>query len=94
MTTRVFVYEHLTSGAFATLPEAESLAREGRAMLAAVLADLSRCDGVEVVTLGGEDPKTNLIYAKSSEGSGEVFTLLKDRYKGIRDTLTVFKKLN
>ena len=55
MTLRVFVYEHLTSGAFAGL--SESLAREGRAMLVAVLADLRRCDGVEVVTLeGGPNP--------------------------------------
>lgn len=43
--------------------------------------------------LGAEDPKSNLIYAKSSEAGGEVFTLLKDRYRVIRDTLMVFKKL-
>ena len=50
MTIRVFVYEYLTSGAIASLPGAESLAREGRAMLAAVLEDLRRCEGVEVVS--------------------------------------------
>ncbi len=52
-------------------------------------------EGGKTITLmlGGEDPKSNLIYAKSSEAGGEIFTLLKDRYKGLRDTLTVFKKL-
>jgi predicted ATP-grasp superfamily ATP-dependent carboligase len=48
MPIRVFVYEYLTSGAVSGLPD--SLAREGRAMLAAVVADLRRCEGVEVVS--------------------------------------------
>src|SRR5665213_2261906 len=51
MTIRVFVYEYLTSGAVAGLPE--SLAREGRAMLAAVLADLGKCQEVSIVTVEG-----------------------------------------
>jgi len=48
---RVFVYEHLSSGALAGQPGVESLRREGFAMLAAVLADLSRCLDVRPVTV-------------------------------------------
>ena len=55
MTIRVFVYEYLTAGAFAHLPGAESLAREGRAMLGAVLADLEACPNVGVVTVEGAE---------------------------------------
>ena len=46
---RILVSEYLSTGALAGRPGAESLAREGLAMLAAVLADLSACRGVEVV---------------------------------------------
>ncbi len=45
---RIFVYEYLSTGAMADQPEAASLAREGRAMLDAVLADLADCPGVTV----------------------------------------------
>ena len=55
MTIRVFVYEYLTSGALAGLPEAESLAREGRAMFAAAVADLEGCKGVVVCTSEGAE---------------------------------------
>jgi predicted ATP-grasp superfamily ATP-dependent carboligase len=48
---RVLVHEYLSTGALAGRPGADSLAREGLAMLGAVLADLSACRGVEVVTL-------------------------------------------
>lgn len=52
---RVFVYEYLSAGQ----PGAESLRREGRAMLTAALADLSACRGVEAVAMpaapGGEE---------------------------------------
>ncbi len=48
---RVFVYEHLCSGALAGQSGADSLRREGLAMLAAVLADLANCPGVRPVTL-------------------------------------------
>jgi hypothetical protein len=47
---RVFVYEYLSTGAMAGQPGAESLTREGRAMLAAAVADLAAC-GVDVVTM-------------------------------------------
>jgi predicted ATP-grasp superfamily ATP-dependent carboligase len=52
---RVFVYEHLCSGALAGQSGAESLRREGLAMLQAVLADLARCPGVLPCTLVEED---------------------------------------
>jgi tyramine---L-glutamate ligase len=52
---RVFVYEYLSTGAMAGQPGAESLAREGRAMLAAVVADLTACPGVDVVTMPPAD---------------------------------------
>lgn len=55
MTIHVFVYEHLCAGALAGLPEAESLAREGRAMLAAVLADLEACHDVAIVKVDGRE---------------------------------------
>src|ERR1700722_2292046 len=45
---RVFVYEHLCSGAGAPVP---SLRREGWAMLAAVLADLAALPDVHPITL-------------------------------------------
>jgi predicted ATP-grasp superfamily ATP-dependent carboligase len=48
---RVFVYEHLCSGAFAGQPGADSLRREGLAMLSAVLSDLALCPGVQPLTL-------------------------------------------
>jgi predicted ATP-grasp superfamily ATP-dependent carboligase len=48
---RVFVYEHLSSGALAGQSGASSLRREGLAMLQAVLADLARCPGVLPLTL-------------------------------------------
>jgi predicted ATP-grasp superfamily ATP-dependent carboligase len=48
---RIFVYEHLSSGALAGQPGVESLRREGLAMLAAVLADLSRCPDVRPIAL-------------------------------------------
>jgi predicted ATP-grasp superfamily ATP-dependent carboligase len=48
---RVFVYEHLSSGALAGQPGAESLRREGWAMLSTVLADLARCPDVQPLTL-------------------------------------------
>ncbi len=48
---RIFVYEHLSSGALAGQPGVESLRREGFAMLAAVLADLSRCPDIRPVAL-------------------------------------------
>lgn len=47
----VFVYEFLSTGAMAGQPGAESLAREGRAMLTAAVADLAACPGVDVVTM-------------------------------------------
>ena len=43
---RILVYEHVSAGGVAGLPP--SVAREGRAMLEAVLADLAAIDGVEV----------------------------------------------
>lgn len=48
---RILVYEYLSTGALTGQPGAESLAREGLAMLGAVLADLAACTGVEVTTL-------------------------------------------
>jgi hypothetical protein len=45
---RIFVYEHLCAG---TNLGAASLAVEGLAMLGAVLADLTACNDVEVVTM-------------------------------------------
>src|SRR5688572_7603614 len=45
---RVLAYEYLSTGA---MPGAASLAREGLAMLSAVVADLAACAGVEVVTM-------------------------------------------
>jgi predicted ATP-grasp superfamily ATP-dependent carboligase len=48
---RVFVYEHLCSGALAGQSGAGSLRREGLAMLEAALIDLARCPGVVVCTL-------------------------------------------
>jgi predicted ATP-grasp superfamily ATP-dependent carboligase len=47
---RVFVYEYLSSGALAGRPVAESLHREGWAMLAAVLQDCARCPDVDTIT--------------------------------------------
>ncbi len=47
---RIFVYEHVTGGGFAGGPLPASLAREGAAMLRAVLADLAAVGGVSVVT--------------------------------------------
>lgn len=44
------------------------------------------------LVLGPEDTKKNVVYAKSSERGGETFTLLKDRFRGIRDSATVFMK--
>jgi predicted ATP-grasp superfamily ATP-dependent carboligase len=43
---RILAYEHVSAGGVAGLPP--SVAREGRAMLEAVLADLAAIDGVEV----------------------------------------------
>jgi predicted ATP-grasp superfamily ATP-dependent carboligase len=48
---RVFVYEHLSSGALAGQHGADSLRREGLAMLTAVLVDLEHCSGVQPVAL-------------------------------------------
>jgi len=48
---RIFVYEYLCSGILANQPAAASLHREGLAMLAAVSGDLSRCPGIELLTL-------------------------------------------
>ena len=53
MTIRVFVYEYLTSGTHERL--SESLAREGRAMLEAVLVDLQACSDVSVVLSEGAE---------------------------------------
>lgn len=56
----VFVYESLTSGPledrFASAPSAQSLAREGAAMLRAIVADFARCENCEVAFLlaGGD----------------------------------------
>jgi predicted ATP-grasp superfamily ATP-dependent carboligase len=47
----IFVYEHMNSGVYAGAAGAESLHKEGRAMLTAVLEDFQRCAGVETVTL-------------------------------------------
>lgn len=47
---RVFATEYLTSGAWPDAAAHPSLMREGRAMISAVLADLSRLDGVRPVT--------------------------------------------
>ena len=65
MTTRVFVYEHLTSGGFVGLPE--SLAREGRAMLAAVLADFEACPDVASVTVERADEWSFRAAARQSD---------------------------
>lgn len=51
MTMRVLVSEYLSTGALDGQPGAASLAVEGLTMLAAVLADLSACPGVEVHTV-------------------------------------------
>jgi hypothetical protein len=48
---RVFVYEHMCSGALAGHGGADSLHAEGKAMLLAALQDFSLCPGVETVTL-------------------------------------------
>ena len=47
---QVFLSELITSGAWADRPLAGSLASEGQAMLLALAEDLSRLDGVRVVT--------------------------------------------
>lgn len=46
---KLFVYEHVTGGGLAEAPLPSSLAREGAAMLRAVLADLAAVSGVSVV---------------------------------------------
>lgn len=48
---RILVFEYLSTGACAEHPSARELADEGLAMLTAVVADLTRCPGVEVVTM-------------------------------------------
>jgi tyramine---L-glutamate ligase len=54
---RLFVYEHLCA---VPGPAPPSLRAEGRAMLAAVLADFAAVPGVEVVTLLAADPSPPL----------------------------------
>jgi predicted ATP-grasp superfamily ATP-dependent carboligase len=67
---RIFVYEY-TSARAASTP-GDSLAVEGRAMLAAVLGDFGRIPGVETVTLpGGDEPEAFRELARTS-----VYTLL------------------
>jgi predicted ATP-grasp superfamily ATP-dependent carboligase len=55
---RVFVYEHMNSGAVPVGSAAASLHAEGWAMLSAVLRDLRRCPGVDTVTLLGPRQST------------------------------------
>src|SRR5437870_3377433 len=52
---RILVHEYLSTAALDGEAGADSLAREGLAMLTAVLADLSACKGVEAVTLVAPD---------------------------------------
>jgi predicted ATP-grasp superfamily ATP-dependent carboligase len=47
----LFLYEYLCGGALTGVPGAESLRREGRAMLAALLADFAACPDLRVTTL-------------------------------------------
>ncbi len=47
---RIFVYEHICGGGLASTSLPPSLREEGEAMLRAILEDLSRLPGVEVVT--------------------------------------------
>jgi predicted ATP-grasp superfamily ATP-dependent carboligase len=49
---RVLVYEYLSAGQ----PGAESLRREGRAMLTAALADLSACRGIDAAAMPAAAP--------------------------------------
>ena len=48
---QIFVYEHVTGGGLASQPLPDSLAQEGGAMLRALLEDLLRVPGVNVVTM-------------------------------------------
>lgn len=64
---RIFVYEYLSTGAMAGQPGAESLAREGWAMLAAAVADLAACDGVDVVTMPPGDDEA--VFRRLARGS-------------------------
>jgi predicted ATP-grasp superfamily ATP-dependent carboligase len=48
---KIFVYEHMNGGALAGIADGSSLRSEGRAMLAAVLADLQSCPGAETLAL-------------------------------------------
>ncbi len=57
---RVFVYEYLCGGGFATL-SGLSLPSEGAAMLSAVLKDFARCPGVQISTL--LDPRRVIVDA-------------------------------
>jgi len=48
---KLFIYEHITSGALSTQPLPDSLANEGNAMLAAVLHDCAALDYLTLSTL-------------------------------------------
>lgn len=47
----IFVYEHLTSGAYSDLPIDSSLVVEGRAMVDAIIADFASLPNVSVITM-------------------------------------------
>lgn len=48
---KLFVYEHLTSGALAGQPLPESLVQEGREMLSAIVQDCLELTHIEIITL-------------------------------------------
>ena len=54
-TLRIFVYEHITGGGLVDAPLPSSLAREGDLMLLALVDDLTKLPGVEVVVT--RDPR-------------------------------------
>lgn len=77
---RIFVWEYLCSGACLS-PLAPSLATEGRSMLTALLADLSRLDGLELPSLWDRrlpdpPPLPQLVLAESPEHERQLFTQL------------------
>src|SRR4051794_38340045 len=55
MSVRILAYEYLSTGALAGRPGAASLAREGLAMLTAVLEDLAGCPEAHVLTVVSAD---------------------------------------
>jgi predicted ATP-grasp superfamily ATP-dependent carboligase len=67
---RLFVYEYCCSGALAGQPLAQPLRREGWTMLQSLLADLSGCPGVQLITM------VDQASARDPAGEAALFTHL------------------